>query len=327
MKRQFKFLLYTILFTGLTPSCDSKPEVDLDEIPIDTELQRFEQAFYSWDTADIGEGLTKLSEDFRPFFSSKTEPIFWVNQRTDTQNLKLYELSDKVFPSESPELKALNSIFKRYYYYFGATDTLEVYSYISSLDFNYPIVYSQPYLFIALDLYLGKPAEEFYQVLPQYLQYGRQASFLNRDVAYALSLNHVPPPPEPVSLLDAMIYHGKLLKLTELLLGEVQEANLLVYPPEKHQFSVAHEKDMWVYFIENQLLFKSDQDLQRRFIEVAPFSKFRTELDVQTPGRIGRWFGYRIMDAYLDAYPEQSLDVWMRETDSRKLLRLSGYKP
>ncbi|MGB0979177.1 MAG: gliding motility protein, GldB, partial [Croceimicrobium sp.] len=101
----------------------------------------------------------------------------------------------------------------------------------------------------------------------------------------------------------------------------------LVYPPDKYRFSQEHEKDMWVYFIENQLLFKTDQDLQRRFIEVAPFSKFRTKTDPETPGRIGRWFGYRIIDAYLEEYPNLDLKALINEKDARKILKLSAYKP
>ena len=327
MKRNFKFLLYTILFIGLVLSCNSAQEVDLDEVPIETELRRFDQAFYQWDTADMEDGLSLLQKEFPPFFSAKTEPIFWRNQRVDAQNVQLYNLADKVFGSKGSGLSELNNIVKRYYYYFGLIDTLQVYTYISGLDFNYPVVFSSPYIFIGLDLYLGKPAEKFYQSLPQYLQYSRQAAFLSRDVAYALSKEKVPPPQEPVSLLDAMVYYGKVLKLTEMLVGQISESDLMVYPREKHEFTRVHEKDMWVYFIENKLLFKSDQDLQRRFIEVAPFSKFRTELDAQTPGRVGHWFGYRIINSYLEAYPEANLDAWLRETDSRKLLKLSGYKP
>jgi hypothetical protein len=112
-----------------------------------------------------------------------------------------------------------------------------------------------------------------------------------------------------------------------MLLEAVEESTLLRYPPKKHAFSVDHEKDMWIYFIEQELLFDTSDELKRRFIEVAPFSKFRTQIDAETPGQIGWWFGYRIVDSWLEEYPEMALQDWLKELDSRKILKLSQYKP
>lgn len=327
MRRFLQSILYTMLFTTLMSSCESEPEVDLNQIPIDTKVKRFERAFYNLDTGNFISELNSIKGEYGPFFSSGAENIFWRNQRVNEQNTKLYALCEQEFADFEAYEQRLNNLIKRYYYYFGASDTIAAYTFVSSLDFNFPVVFSSPYLFIGLDLYLGERAANYYQTLPLYLQYHRQSAFLLRDVAFAMAQSKVPPPEEPLSLLDAMLYYGKLLKVSERLLGEVDEATLLVYPPDKYKFSQEHEKDMWVYFIENQLLFKTDQDLQRRFIEVAPFSKFRTKTDPETPGRIGRWFGYRIIDAYLEEYPNLDLKALINEKDARKILKLSAYKP
>jgi len=324
MKRLLLFVFCTILFTI---SCDEDPQIDLDQISINTEVQRFDRAFYTLDTTHFEEGLNAIREKYAPFFSNEAEMIFWRNQRKDELQNKLFALTEQEFGDMTNWEQELNRLMKRYYYYFGTEDSLEVFTYISRLDFNYPIVVSKPYIFIALDLYLGKAAKEYYEILPQYLQYHRQSQFMLRDVAYALAEKRVPKPAEPVSLLDAMLYQGKLLKLTELLLGKVEEGTLMVYPPEKQKFCVEHEKEMWIYFIEQQMLFKSDEELKRRFMSVAPFSKFRTNIDAETPGRVGWWFGYRVLEAYLDEYPEQGLAEWLGEMDSRKILKLSSYKP
>lgn len=327
MKHLLYCLLYTMLFTGLFFSCAEEPEIDLDAIALDTEVKRFDQAFYQTDSAHFNEALPNLKQNYAPFFSSGAEDIFWRNQRFDEQNQHLYQLSQKTFSDWPSWEEEINKLIKRYYYYFGVKDTIQAYAYISSLDFNYPVVFASPYLFVALDLYLGERGAEFYQSLPQYLQYHRQPAFLLRDIAYSMAQARVPAPPEPIQLIDAMVYHGKVLKLVEKLVPQLSDEQLLVYPPGKMQFAKVHEKNMWIYFIENQLLFKTDQDLQRRFIEVAPFSKFRTNTDPETPGRIGRWFGYRIVDAYLQENPGLKLSDLLKERDSRKILKLSGYKP
>lgn len=315
-----------VLFFGLG-ACSDEPQIDLNEIGIDTELKRFDQAFFESDTANFEQALKDLERDYLPFFSSKAEFVFWENQRRDPLQLELYSKVKSVFGDMSAYEQALNDVVKRYYYYFGEQDSLKVYSYISRLDFNFPIVLSPPYLFVATDMYLGEPGKEFYASLPQYLQFERQEHFLLRDIAYALALNQVKSPEDPASLLEQMIYHGKVLYTAKRLYPAMDEAQLLKYPESKLRFSEEHEKEMWVYFIENELLFKSSQELSRRFLDVAPFSKFRTDIDQETPGRIGRWFGYKIVKAYAEEAPIENWQELLAEDDARKILKLSGYKP
>lgn len=327
MKRFSSTLLCAGVISCLLVSCDENESVDLNQIPLDTKLQRFETAFFRADSNDFEQMIKDLEQDFPPFFASETEAIFWKNQRRDPLQIELFGKITTQFGDLEKFEKNLSEVVKRYYYYFGAEDTLQVYSYISRLDFDYPIVYAKPYLFVGLDLYLGEAGKSFYQTLPEYLQYPRQSAFMLRDIAFSLAREEVPVPEEPVSLLDAMVYYGKVLKITEMLLGEVEQSTLLVFPPVKYDFCLAHEKQMWVYFIENEMLFKSDLDLQRRFIELGPFSKFRTQTDPQTPGRIGWWYGYKIVDAFLQQNDEVDIETLIRENDARKILKLSSYKP
>lgn len=319
------FLLINVLF--VFAACSREADVDIDQIPIDTELKRFDLAFFETDTQNFEAELEGLKEDFSPFFSSKSELIFWENQRRDPLQLELYQKVKELFGDIEPYEQELSNILKRFYYYFGLKDTVKAYTYISRLDFNFPVVFSPPFLFLATDLYLGETAQKFYEPLPQYLQFERQASFLLRDAAYAVAESVVPKPADPPSLLDGMIYHGKVLWLCQRLYPSMEESTLLKFPSAKYDFSVAHEKDMWVYFIENELLFKANQELHRRFLEVAPFSKFRTQIDPETPGRIGQWYGYKIFSSYAEELSGSDMKILLQEMDSRKVLKLSGYKP
>ena len=316
------FLLSSFAFQ----SCDNQKDIDLSAIQKETELKRFERAFLTMDTANFSENLAQLEENYPPFFSAKTEEIFWRNQRKDELQLKLFKQTEKLFGNMEKEEEELNRIFKRYYYYFGQQNTFEVYTYISRLDYDYPVIAAPPYCFIALDMYLGAN-NDYYAALPNYLQFKRQPQFLLRDVAYALSENTLGNPTDDNKLIEAMIYHGKLLYVTKQLCPFLREDELLVYPSEKMKFCEEHERDMWVYFIENGVLFKSGEELQRRFIDVAPFSKFRTSTDPLTPGGVGRWFGYKIVSAYMEENPELSLKQLIQEKDAAKILKLSGYKP
>tara|TARA_R110000868_G_scaffold98572_5_gene271328 strand:+ start:84 stop:1118 length:1035 start_codon:yes stop_codon:yes gene_type:complete len=320
------FFMSLLMLSFLFQSCDNEKDIDLSTIKIETDIKRFDRAFFTMDTLNFTQNLAALEQDYPPFFSAKTEEVFWRNQRKDELQLKLFSQTEKLFGDMEKEQAELNQIFKRFYYYFGQEKQFEVYSYISRLDYDYPIIVAPPYCFIGLDMYLGEN-NDYYASLPNYLQFERQAQFLLRDVAFALAENTFGLQVDENKLLNAMIYYGKLLYVTEKLCPFLREDELMVYPPMKMEFCEEHERDMWVYFIENGVLFKSDAELQRRFIDVAPFSKFRTDTDPQTPGGVGRWFGYKIVSAYMEENPDLSLKQLLQEQDAAKILKLSNYKP
>ena len=99
------------------------------------------------------------------------------------------------------------------------------------------------------------------------------------------------------------------------------------YTKDKMQWSIRNEANIWAYFIENKLLFSSHQQNKMRFIEDAPFSKFYTSFDRESPGRIGQWVGMKIVEAYMNSHPDLTLTDLIKETDAQKILRESRYKP
>jgi hypothetical protein len=318
-------VLLLLILLGLA-SCQDKSTVDTSDIKIESEFLRFDQAFFESDTLDFENSLAALKQAYPPFFSGNSELIFWKNQRTDPVQLDLYQAVEKTFGKLEKENALLNEATKRYYHYFGIKDTLKFYAYISRLDYQYPVLFADSLCFAGLDMYLGAESK-FYGNTPNYLRYERQPRFLIRDCLAAMAQAQVPPLGSNPSLLETMLFYGKALYALELLMPDLPKPDLFKYPLDKYQFCLSHEKEMWVFFIQQQVLFKTTPELQRRFIETAPFSKFRTKLDAQTPGKVGRWFGYKIIKAYAEAYPELDLSSIMRERDAQKILKLSGYKP
>lgn len=314
-------LIIVLLFS----SCNNDNYINLKSIKTESQFQRFDKAFFTIDTANFKEGLDKVKEDFPPFFMQNQTLSFWQNQQRDELQQELFIKSQNVFGDMQRENEILNTAIKRYYFYFGEKPKITFYAYISRLDFGYPIIYADSLCFAALDMYLGSNSK-YYQNLPNYLAYYRQARFLVRDITQVILESKLSRKQEGESLLDAMVYYGKLLYITERLIPQIPEHDLLKYPEEKLKFAKEKEKEMWVYFVENQLLFKSDIEAIRNFIDPAPFSKFRTKLDNKTPGQIGIWYGYNIVKAYAEQ-TEIDLEQLLLESDSQKILKLSNYKP
>lgn len=65
--------------------------------------------------------------------------------------------------------------------------------------------------------------------------------------------------------------------------------------------------------------------LAPRFLDPAPFSKFRLELDNESPGRLGRYMGWQIVRAFMnnnDIKLNQLLDL-----SADEIFKKSNYKP
>lgn len=319
-------LLLLVGFSALISCVPSPREVDLDSVNRSALFSRFDEAFFNSDTADFTANLDQLASQFPEFFVGGKNPIFWKAQRTDELQLELYQQSKAVFPSFESLNENLNFSVKHYYYYFPNSPSIKFYSYISNLDFDYPVLFSDSVCFAALDMYLG-PKQPYYKDLPEYISFYRQPAFMIRDIMYEIVSSQMEPLNAGGSFLDAMIHHGKLLYTVQMTMPQSEENLIIQFTPEQINFCTANERSMWAYFIENNYLFSTSQDLKNRFIELAPFSKFRMQFDKETPGMTGRWLGLQIVKSYAEKNPKLSLNEILAEKDSRKILKLSGYKP
>lgn len=322
-KRNLLLLAGFSLFISCQP--DSR-EADIASVERAAEFKRFDEAFFSSDTAAFTSTVNQLAKEFPEFFAGGKNPRFWKAQRTDKLQLELYQKSREVFSSFESLDENLNFSVKHYYYYFPNSPDILFYTYISNLDFDYPILFSDTVCFVALDMYLG-PKQAYYADLPEYISFYRQPAFLIRDIIYELAKSKIEPVNAGGSLLETMLYHGKLLYAVQKMMPQSEENLIMQYTPEELGFCQKNERSMWAYFIENNYLFSTSQDLKNRFVELAPFSKFRMQFDRETPGMVGRWLGFQIIQAYAENNPELSLYEILAEKEARKVLKLSGYKP
>ena len=317
-----------LLFIGLIAvACqDTEREVDISEIERTSRFQRFDQAFFESDTARLKQEIDQLSLQFPEFFIGGKNMLFWSAQRTDPKQIQLYQAVQEVFDDPESLNENLSFSMKHFYYFYPQSSEIKFYAYISNLDFEFPVLFSDSVCFAALDLYLG-PEKPYYQSLPEYIAFYRQPAFLVRDVMEAVISPRVAESKGSESLLDAMIYHGKKLYALERMMPQKEENIIVQYTPEELVFCRENERSIWAYFIENNHLFSTSQDLKNRFIELAPFSKFRMKFDRETPGMIGRWIGWQIVREYMENNDQVSLPELLKEDDSRKILKHSGYKP
>jgi uncharacterized protein YjaZ len=115
------------------------------------------------------------------------------------------------------------------------------------------------------------------------------------------------------------------MSLVNAFLPNVKDDLKMGYTPQQLELAQVNEFLIWQYFMENKLLYSYDVDLLHRFVFEAPFSKFYLESDQESPGRIGVYMGWQIVESYLKNN-EVSLNE-MIKTDSEIIFEKSKFKP
>lgn len=316
LKQVQRILLFLLII-----SCgkDDKREEEIAAIPVEVEINRFDQRFANAQA----DSLPQLKEEYPYLFPRIYPNIVWVEKMNDTIQKEINVEVDKEFSDMDDVEQELQSLFQHILFYFPGTEIPEVITVTSDVDYRSKVVWSQGLLLIALDTYLGRE-HHFYAGIQQYIKKNFEREQIVPDVAKAFAESVVARPGKR-SFLAHMIYYGKILYLKEALIPFKSDAQIIGYTQEELDWAKANEEQIWRYFVENELLFSSDADLQSRFLFPGPFSKFRLELDSESPAQLGQYIGWQMVRTYVE-----KSDVGVKEllsVDEETIFNESNYKP
>ena len=282
------------------------------------ELIRFESIFFDAHP----DSLSEVEKRF-PYFFPKTYPFsVWVNRRTDSLQLALYEQTKSISNSDiqnqlTPFMKGLPRVFE------NAELPKKVITITSAVDYNNKVILNDSMALIAIDNFLGVN-HHMYEGIALYLRQQMELKHLSKELAESFANNKIELP-EDRTFLAQLIYFGKIQFLKQSILSNYSEDKILGYAPDQLAWAMTNEKEIWNFFISKELLYSTDPELIKRFISPAPFSKFYLNIDVDSPGRIGQWLGLQIVKAY-QIKEKKSIEELIN-TPYRELFEKSKYKP
>ena len=315
------FLKIAIVFSVLfSCSKESKIEKEIAEIPIDVEIERFDQLF-----AGLTPGnLPNLKKEYPFLFSEKYADSVWINKSKDTIQIEINQEIEKVFSDISQEKDELHALFQHIKYYFPEIKKPRIVTITSDVDYHNKVVLSKELLIISLDTYLGKD-HHFYEGIQKYLRSNFERKYIVSDVASMYAKNQVGPIRDR-TFLGNLISFGKELYVKGLLLPNFSDARKMGYTEEQYSWAKDNEEQIWRFFVDRQLLYSTESALMPRFLYPAPFSKFYLEeIDKEAPDRLGQFIGWRIVTSYM-----KNNNVSLRQllmANAETIFNKSKYKP
>lgn len=315
MARIIRVCLIIVLFFSCTNESKKTDELSEDSI----EIIRFEQQFYK---ASI-ESLSDLKRKYSFMFPESIHDSVWLQKINSEQEQFLYSESQRVFGDFEDVRKDLSHLFSKIKKGNSTFQVPKVVTHISNIDFQYPVIYADSLLFVSLDMYLGK-GHEAYGDFPKYLSQNFTKRHLAVEISEQMNRRFFKSS-KSRSFRDKMINEAKFVFANESNLPSIDKHIIIGYSEQKYQWAEENEADVWKYFIENELLYSTESSLNSRFLDIAPFSKFYLESDNDSPGRIGVWIGWQIINSFM-----KNNDVTLRqlmETPPEIIYNKSKYKP
>lgn len=318
----FLFALYSCGNSGLRIPASKRPAISV-------KIQRYGEALFSADTLNFRAAAEQLKAQF-PFFldadlNNKANYQQLYGFVTDTAIIHVYQKTREVFPNLEAVQKSLSSEFSYIKHYFPHYPLPKVYSYVSDLYFEQPVMKKDSVLVIALDDYLGEDYLPYKQLnIPFYHRRLMQPDYISVDVAKYLYLNDFRHPVQPQTLLDNMVQAGKMLYFLDAVLPDTPDTLKIGYTQSQWQWMEQHKKDVWSVMVNDHMLFSGNFMVIKKMMQSGPFTD---GFPHDAPASMGAWFGWQMVRKYMDRHPKTSLQQLFGMQDSQQLLHESGYKP
>lgn len=322
---RFNYLLLISFMVLLLTSCGGRTRFyddDIEREPSLVTIERFDRDIFSLDSASLaekyGDFMNVYAFGVLRLHSTGELPLF----TSDSGIVQLNADVQRIYDSHSDIEKRVDNAFKYFHHYFPDKDVPRVLFHISG--FNQSIVAADGFLSASIDQYLGADYEPYNSIA-----YGYEIPFMTREQLPVDMMNGWLTASFPESLtgdrlLDQMLFQGKIIYLLKVFYPDATSWSLLSFTESQYKWCERYEKEVWGYIMENRELFSTDWKTATKYLSPAPFT---SGLSQESPGRIGVYIGFKIVESYMNANADATLQTLMDFTDSQRFLQEARYRP
>ncbi|HBG71712.1 MAG: hypothetical protein A2W93_06625 [Bacteroidetes bacterium GWF2_43_63] len=298
---------------------------------IKVSINRYEQDLFAIPVDSLKEGLVNMQDKYSFFYSPEdlNDPMniaYMKQYLKDPTILSLYREAMKQYPSLAWLESELTMTFRRIKYLIPSWTVPTVYTYVSGGDIELPVKYADNNLVIALDLFLGEkyPVYNMWGI-PQYISNRMTKDYLVIKCATEICRAYLEKNcPAGKSMLDKMVYEGKLLYFTDVTVPSAADSIRIGYTGQQLFWAEKNQGNVWGFFIEKKLLHSTEMREINKFIGEAPFT---SAFSNNSAPRIGRYIGWQIVRSYMAKNKNVTFEQLLKNNNSQEILNKSGYKP
>lgn len=336
MKRTSLIILPLILLLSISGCKNNKRfKVDTGNEVVHVKINRFDSAFIALDHSNALKSTKELYRQYPQFMDVFVSDVLREDPKdsvkvsqaitdflTDTTFSNVNKKVTETFKDISVIEKSISESYQRIHYFFPQVKLPQLYFFVSG--FNQSMVVHPDFIGVGLDMYLGSDFPLYKEIAYEYLTYNMRPESIPVDVISAILFNNFKLDVKDDRLLDNMLYRGKIMYLLAVMMPQVKPYDLMGYTKFQWEWSRKYEQEIWNKMLDTRDLYSTDNLLIRKYLNEAPFT---TPISQESPGRLGTWIAWQIVNSYMEKNQEITLADLLKDNNYQKMLDNSGYKP
>jgi hypothetical protein len=322
------FFIFSVCF--LFACCSGKKVCG--EVNPEFQILRFDKDLYGYLVNNDSAGFIEAYKPFLDEFGKNVIYVGGVDSIGFDDRLKkyfseptlmgLYADEQKKFSDLTAINAELSQGLETLIRYFPTLKQPKIYMHVSGLNQN--VIVTDDFLSLSADKYLGADYPLYSDFFYEYQQQLMSPDRIVPDYLLGFIMANFPFQGNEDVLLDRILYEGKLRYILSLLIPDRQTWEYVGYNEQQYSWCKENEAGIWKFLLENKHLFTPDYLTTNQYLKVSPHTAF---LPAESPGRVGEWLGFQIINAYMKHNPDTSLPELIAKVDYQELLKLSKYKP
>ncbi len=334
-------LIYGFFLIIVLASCGGRERIDVSHIDVVVHIERFDKALDSLHRDNILQKNREWLNRYDYFYADYMQHMLEAGNPLDSLGIaavlkQVIETDDfkalrssvyTTYPDMAAQEAGLTDAFKRLKYYFPEMTVPRFIAFFSGFAMQVPV--GQGYIGIGLDMFLGEDSE-FYPALRESIPHYLSRRFTPENIVPRVVETYIrqellPQNDLDVNLLQHMVYQGKILYMMDQVLPDVADSLKIGYTGQQQEWAAHYERDIWAWFLQEELLYDADYYRIQKYLGEAPFTPELGEGNESAP-KLGVFIGWKIVRNYMDRHPEVSLPALLANKDAQQILDESRYR-
>ena len=337
---QLKIMKWKLILTCFAITlfaCKAKKEIpDVSAIKISLQAERFEKDFFALDTLHLDASLQKLHQQHPGFTQDFLFNILGTTADSASKDvplfLRTYGTMYKAAAQKFTNFNQVEAQVKRglqfvHYYFPGYPVPSKLITFIGPIN-SYGNIITPNALAVGLQLYMGRDyplylTEEGQQLYPLFVSRRFEPEYIPVNCIRNIIDDMYPDKSIGRPLIEQMVEAGKRLYLMDKFLPGLPDTLKIGYTQQQLTGCYESEKNIWSFFVQNDLLYNSDPNLTRDYMNDGPNT---AALGDASPGNIGQFVGWQIVNKWMEKRKNLSLPNLM-QTPAKQIFDEAKYKP
>lgn len=335
-----RILIFFLALSFIYSCHNGKNIPNVSNIKVELELQRFDHDFFNIDTMDVPHGINSLKYKYPLFLNDFIGQILGFTLQTPPDTLNKYirffikdykfvkDSANQLYLNFEPQMAEIKKGLQFVKYYFPKYKLpKKIITFIGPFD-GYSDILSADALAIGLQLHMGSnftfyKSDIAHDLFPEYITSRFTKEYIPVNAIKNIIDDLYPDKNNGKALIEQMVDKGKRLYMLDKFMPYTADYLKIGYSEKQLKECYNNESLIWDFFLRNELLNTTDQNITKNYIGEGPKTQ---ELGNDSPGNIAAFSGWRIVNRYMEKYPDTGLAALM-EMDGREIYNKAKYKP